>query len=35
MLALSHEGGVAGERTLPLLVGDADWDRLGDRLGHS
>jgi hypothetical protein len=34
MLALSHEGGVAGERTLPLLVGDADWDRLGDRLGH-
>jgi hypothetical protein len=32
MLALSQEGGVAGERTLPLLVSDADWDRLGDRL---
>ena len=34
MLALSQEGGIAGERTLPLLVSDADWDRLGDRLDH-
>ncbi len=32
MLALSQEGGIAGERTLPLLVTDADWDELGDRL---
>jgi hypothetical protein len=32
MLALSREGGVAGERTLPLLVDDGDWDALGDRL---
>ena len=31
MLALSQEGGIAGERTLPLLVSDSDWDRLGDR----
>ena len=31
-LALSQEGGIAGERTLPLLVTDADWDLLGDRL---
>ncbi len=34
MLALSQAGGAAGERTLPLLVGDADWDQLGDRLGQ-
>ena len=34
MLALSQEGGVAGERTLPLLVSDGDWDRLGDRMRH-
>jgi hypothetical protein len=33
MLALSREGGIAGERTLPLLLTDADWDALGDRLG--
>ena len=32
MLALSQEGGIAGERTLPLLVSDLDWDRLGDRV---
>jgi len=32
MLALSREGGVAGERTLPLLITDRDWDALGDRL---
>ncbi len=31
MLALSRAGGVAGERALPLLVDDGDWDRLGDR----
>jgi conflict system STAND superfamily ATPase len=31
MLALSREGGVAGERMLPLLVDDGDWDHLGDR----
>jgi hypothetical protein len=31
-LAVSTEGGVAGERTLPLLGTDADWDRLTDRL---
>jgi hypothetical protein len=34
MLALSHQGGARGERTLPLLVCDADWDTLGDRLGQ-
>jgi hypothetical protein len=32
MLALSREGGTAGERTLPLLVTDADWDRFGERM---
>jgi len=32
MLALSSEGGVAGERVVPLLVADSDWDLLGDRL---
>jgi hypothetical protein len=32
MLALSQAGGIAGERTLPLLVDDSDWDRLGDRI---
>jgi hypothetical protein len=32
MLALSREGGIAGERTLPLLVSDGDWDRLGERM---
>jgi len=32
MLALSQGGGIAGERMLPLLVNDSDWDRLGDRM---
>ena len=32
MLALSQEGGIVGERSLPLLVSHADWDLLGDRL---
>jgi hypothetical protein len=31
-LAVSRAGGVAGARTLPLLVTDADWDALGDRV---
>src|SRR5581483_6328154 len=31
LLALSVGGGAHGERTLPLLVEDADWDAL---LGH-
>ncbi len=31
-LALSRDGGGSGERQLPLLENDADWDRLGDRL---
>ncbi len=31
-LALSRAGGVAGERTLPLMIVDADWDALGGRL---
>ena len=31
MLALSQEGGIAGERSLPLLVTDDDWDLLADR----
>ena len=31
-IALSTEGGAAGERTRPLLQGDADWDALGDGL---
>jgi hypothetical protein len=34
MLALSQRGGASGERTLPLLGNDADWDRLGDRLSE-
>ena len=34
MLALSRQGGPAGERSLPLLIGDADWDALGDRLAE-
>ncbi|HEX7299977.1 MAG TPA: hypothetical protein VF257_13335 [Solirubrobacteraceae bacterium] len=32
LLALSTGGGVVGERLLPLLVTDADWDTLGDRV---
>ena len=31
-LALSHSGGRSGERTMPLLADDDDWDRLGDVL---
>ena len=31
-LALSVAGGAAGERSLPLLRTDADWDALADRL---
>ncbi|HUA70285.1 MAG TPA: hypothetical protein VMA96_04370 [Solirubrobacteraceae bacterium] len=31
-LAISAAGGSTGERTLPLLIDDADWDALGDRL---
>jgi hypothetical protein len=34
LLALSTGGGAAGERRLPLLVADADWDLLGDRLAQ-
>ncbi|MBD0329063.1 MAG: hypothetical protein ICV64_03055 [Thermoleophilia bacterium] len=32
LLAVSVAGGVAGERALPLLVDDADWDLLAARL---
>jgi hypothetical protein len=32
MLVLSHAGGPTGERALPLLVADADWDRFTDRI---
>jgi hypothetical protein len=32
MLALSFEGGAAGERAMPLLASDHDWDVVGDRL---
>jgi hypothetical protein len=32
LLALSSAGGARGERLLPLLVTDADWDALGDRV---
>ena len=31
LLALSTGGGVSGERSLPLLIDDADWDLVGDR----
>ena len=34
LLALSHGGGRAGERALPLLVDDGDWDALTDRLAR-
>lgn len=33
LLALSTAGGSAGERALPLLREDADWDALAGRLG--
>jgi hypothetical protein len=32
LLALSTAGGAHGQRLLPLLVTDADWDALGDRV---
>jgi hypothetical protein len=32
VLSLSTAGGAAGERRLPLLVDDQDWDELADRL---
>jgi hypothetical protein len=32
LLALSTAGGSSGERVLPLLVADADWDVLADRV---
>jgi hypothetical protein len=32
LLAISVEGGRSGERLFPLLVGDRDWDALGDRI---
>lgn len=31
LLALSTGGGVAGERSLPFFVDDADWDAVADR----
>lgn len=34
ILALSQEGGTAGERSLPLLIDDGDWDTLGGRIGE-
>lgn len=32
LLALAVAGGAAGERNVPLVVDDADWDALADRL---
>jgi hypothetical protein len=32
LLSLSTGGGAVGERRLPLLVADGDWDLLGDRI---
>jgi hypothetical protein len=34
MLALSRKGGARGERSLPLMICDRDWDTLGDRIGE-
>jgi hypothetical protein len=34
MLAISREGGPGGERWLPLLLADSDWDTLGDRIAE-
>jgi hypothetical protein len=34
LLVLSSAGGVAGERVLPLLVDDADWDAFNDRVSE-
>jgi hypothetical protein len=34
ILALSRQGGAGGERSLPLMIGDGDWDTLGDRIAE-
>jgi len=34
LLVLSGAGGVGGERVLPLLIDDADWDVFTDRAGE-
>jgi hypothetical protein len=34
ILALSGKGGASGERSLPLMICDADWDTLGDRIAE-
>jgi hypothetical protein len=34
LLVLSSAGGAAGERTLPLLIDDGDWDAFNDRIGE-
>ena len=34
MLAVSQQGGPGGERSLPLLLTDSDWDTLGDRIAQ-
>jgi Novel STAND NTPase 3 len=34
LLALSTAGGGEGERVLPLMRGDRDWDAVGDRLAQ-
>jgi hypothetical protein len=34
LLVLSQEGGTAGERALPLLVDDVDWDTFTDRVAE-
>jgi len=34
LLVLSGAGGAGGERVLPLLIDDADWDVFTDRLGE-
>ncbi len=33
-LAISRKGGASGERSLPLLIDDGDWDTLGDRIAE-
>jgi len=33
-LAISRQGGATGERSLPLLSTDGDWDTLGDRIAE-
>ena len=34
LLVLSQEGGTAGDRALPLLVDDRDWDTFTDRIAE-